>query len=158
MAHDPRKTVPMPKGDPKKLASSRKTEPMGLARDTIKNAPDHDYGFPVEPGPRGTIPMRGKNAAEIVIGVGKRPLREDADKIDVSKADPRRAPTQKVSRRPSSYLPTDYKEIEDEETQRRRARAAVSHSSVMGIALVVILGLLAVVLGLLVLKQRGTFG
>lgn len=157
MAYDPRKTVPMPKGDPKKLASLRKTEPMGLARDTVRDAVEQAKRSPRELGPRGTLPMRAASKDEVVIGVGQRPRREDVDKVDVSKADPRRAPTQRVARRPSSYLPDNYREEEDEETQTRRATGA-STSTVMGVALVVILGLLAVILGLLVLKQRGAFG
>jgi hypothetical protein len=195
MAQDPRKTVPMGKNGARPLASMRKTEPMGAARDTVRdpprNAPDMQGLLPdgIDPAvldgeaarvrtgdfvrsskanPKaqealralrgaGTVPMRPAElpesdrteAGQIVIGKGRRARTMLNQKVDLSRVDPRRAPTQKVDRRFDAYLPRDNGGFEPS-----HARRGLSVTSI-GLIVVGALALVALVLGVLVARQRG---
>lgn len=155
--------------DPKALASLRKTERMGTPRDTVEDPP---RTFEEEPGaseprpavgPRGTVvvsqagsskvakappsqPRENAVAGQIVIGVGRAPKEGLEGKVDVSRADPRRAPTRKLDRRPEAYLPPD------KSLRTSHKRKGVSATTV-GVVLVVLLAICALVLGVLVLMR-----
>lgn len=197
MAHDPRKTVPLARRDgARPVASMRKTEPMGLARDTIRDAPrespDMEGLLPDEVDPSlldgqaaaartgefvrsskespsvqaalralrgaGTVPMRSPDLPEsdrseggdIVIGRGRQAKTMLNQKVDVSRVDPRRAPTQKVDRRFQGYLPADDGGL----TALPQRRARLSPTAI-GLLVIAVLALIALVLGILVLRQRG---
>lgn len=167
MAHDPRKTVPMPKREPKDLGSVRRTERMGIERDTLR---DLD---PVETKnlPRATVPMahapRGKGprsdrveGGEVRVGSGEVPDEGEADgRVDLSRAGPRHAKTMKVARRPQEYLaPMSFEDAEGEEASARARKPARANSTFFfAVALMVLLVVLAVILLLLIAKQRGLF-
>ncbi len=151
--------------DPKSLASLRKTERMGTPRDTVEDPPrsfEPEAG-PSEPrpavGPRGTMVVSGGSskvakeppsqpqekavAGQVVIGVGRAPKAGPEGKVDVSRVDPRRAPTRKLDRRPEHYLPPD-------KSLRKRSKSKPISFTTIGVVLVVLLALCALVLGVLV--------
>ena len=170
MADESRKTEPMARAA--NVASMRKTERMGIERDTIRDLPPVEPAAPATPLPRGTIPMahapRGKGPSSdrvegglVEVGSGKVPDALPDERVDLSKVDPRRAKTMKVARRPREFLAPSFEEqaYEDEETALRRApNPGRSSAMIMGVALIVLLVILALVLGLLVAKQRGLLG
>ncbi len=138
-----------------------------MPRDTVEDPPrsfEPDAG-PSEPrpavGPRGTMVVSGGSsrvpkeppsqpqekgvAGQVVIGVGRAPREGPEGKIDVSRADPRRAPTRKLDRRPEHYLPPD----KSLRASPKGKRKPVSFTTI-GVVLVVLLAACALVLGVLV--------
>ncbi len=170
MAQDPRKTVPMPKRDAKDVTSLRRTEKMGMERDTLRDLPAPDLGE--KNLPRATVPMahapRGKGpksdrveGGEIQVAPGEVSSKNAGDSLDLSKLGPRFAKTMKVPKRPQEFLaPASFESASpDPEVQAPPKRVKTQNPAIIfGAALVVLLALLAVVLLLLIGKQRGLFG
>lgn len=165
MAQDPRKTVPMPKREAKDLTSMRRTERMGIERDTIRDLPGSAES--AKNLPRGTVPMahaprKGPasdrvEGGEIRMGSGKVASKEAQERLDLSKLGSRFAKTMKVPKRPAEFLaPETFDSEEDVAARRRRKRT--NPTIIFGTALIVLLTLLAIVLLLLIGKQRGLFG
>ncbi|MBK6513293.1 MAG: hypothetical protein IPM79_06305 [Polyangiaceae bacterium] len=156
MSRDPRKTERMASGGGD-APRPRSTERMGVSRDTTQDPPRvYDTTGPEpEPavGPRGTAvigrppkpagykPSDKAVAGEVLIGTAKAPRPVEGGKIDVSRVDPRRAPTQKSQRRPEAYL--------------RDVKKKGLSPTVTGLIVVGALAVFALALLLLVLGQRG---
>lgn len=109
-------------------------------------------------GPRGTVvvgtprsapkvgvPSDKAVAGQIVIGAAAAPRSGAKNKVDVSRVDPRRAPTQKIARRPEAYLPA---------ARKAPAKSGSKVWLVLGIAVVLSLTVLVVMLFRMLLKQR----
>ncbi len=194
MAHDPRKTVPMGAAAARQMASVRKTERMGVQRDTVRDPPgsmpDMEGLLPDDVDPallddqaaaqrtgafveqtksnanvsqalgalRGgaTVPVKAPGlpasdrveGGEVVVKSGERQRKTMLQqKIDVSRADPRRAPTQRINRPVSAYIPDD-----DGSAPARPSRL---NAMTVGLGLVIVLALTAIVLAVMILRQRG---
>jgi hypothetical protein len=158
MAQNPRKTEPMARS--KEIQSLRKTERMGIQRDTIR-----DLATPSTKN-RGTIPMphaprKGPSSdrvegGEIQIGSAPVPDALPEDRMDLSKLGPRFAKTVKVARRPAEFQAPGFED--DLETIDPRPRRSRTKPWVMVATLVVvILASMAVVLLFLIARQRGLF-
>lgn len=168
MTKDVRKTIQMPK---EPTVQGRETQRMGIGRDTVKDPPKlHDTTGPAPQralGPRGTQVVSQKTrdpigkpsdralAGEVVIGVGKSPRADGDDKIDLSRADPRRAPTQLRVRRPDAYLPPDESVAHRPRGPAPPAKKRPLNAVTVSIIVVAILAVTALVLGVLLLRQQG---
>ncbi len=166
MAQDPRKTVPMSKREAKDLTSLRRTERMGIERDTVRDLPQQE-GMP-KVLPRGTVPMahaprKGPasdrvEGGEIRVGSGKVASKEAQERFDLSKMGSRFAKTMKVPKRPAEFLAPMSFESEAGEGARPVRGKRPNPTLIFGGALIVLLTLLALLLLLLIGKQRGLFG
>lgn len=95
-------------------------------------------------------------AGEVQISPGPQPKPSGgAVKVDVSRADPRRAPTRKLNRRPDFYLPPDLSVANGDRVANAARRKRIFSPTVIGLAIIAVLLTVAGILLVLVLKQRG---
>ena len=160
----------MPKRDAKDVTSLRRTERMGMERDTLRDLPAApDVGaqnfaratVPMAHAPRGKGPKSDRvEGGEIKVASGEISTNHSAELLDLSKLGPRHAKTMKVPKRPQEFLsPVAFDSASpDSEAGARSPAKRRSPTLLFGTALIVLLALLAVVLLLLIGKQRGLFG
>jgi hypothetical protein len=145
----------------KELKSLRKTERMGIERDTLRD---------LAPVPatknRGTIPMahaprKGPSSdrvegGEVRIGAGSLPDDLPEERTDLSKLGGRFAKTVKVARRPAEIEAPGF--IDDlEALAPRPAPSGRKPWIVLGTVVIVVLAGMAVALLVLIARQRGLF-
>lgn len=96
-------------------------------------------------------------AGEVQISASPQPKPSGgAVKVDVSRVDPRRAPTRKLDRRPDFYLPPDLSVANrDRAANAPRRKRKLLSPTVIGLAIIAVLLTVAGILLVLVLKQRG---
>jgi hypothetical protein len=157
MGQNPRKTERMARS--KELQSLRKTERMGIARDTVRDV------APVAASKnRGTIPMahaprKGPSSdrvegGEVRIGSGSLPGDVPEERTDLSKLGGRFAKTVKVARRPAEIQAPGFAD-DLEEVAPRRVRSRTRTWVMVGTLVVGVLAVTAVALLLLIARQRG---
>jgi hypothetical protein len=143
----------------KELKSLRRTERMGIERDTLR-----DLAPAAATKNRGTIPMahaprKGPSSdrvegGEVRIGSGSVPTELPEERTDLSKLGGRFAKTVKVARRPAEIQAPGFADDLDE-VAPRPARSKTKTWMTIGTVAIVLLACTAVALLFLIAKQRG---
>lgn len=149
-ARGPRGTMLVRKGNPQPLALPVPTDAQAPTSAPVSSAPAT---------PKPNLPASSAVVAgEVQISPSRQPQPSGGAglKVDVSRADPRRAPTRKLDRRPDFYVPPDLSVANRERAAASapRKRSLLS-PTVIGLAIIAVLLTVAGILLVLVLKQRG---